>query len=299
MVPISKSSLVCLNRNSLSLFPSEKQYYASFILPVLTLHFTVRSDFNLPPTFSPSVSLTTPHTLLVSSPPGTSYLPDTFDDIGNFNQLATISQVIHPPGPDISKTGLFNAYYLYFQPAHPFLLPHSQMLELLGRVRLPHLELAIQYIGSLYIPAAPTPMYLDALQQALSSSTITKDGYVVQTYLLMAVGLHINDQEEQSASAMQSAISLAMKLEMNKRYYATDAGGNSPLFAESWRRTWWELFVIDGMFAGTNPSYTPQLFGTVTDLYLPCDDAEYISGVSELCVRPVLYSLSIASTSYS
>jgi hypothetical protein len=247
------------------------------LLHKLTSLKTVGGDFSLPPTFSAPGPLQTPlsqHDLLLTSSPDASFLPDTFSNTGDLNELTTASQLFAPTQPGNSKAGLFAAYYLYFHSAHPFLLPHAQLLGQLENPRISHLSLAIQYVGSLYVSEAPSAMHLEALHQTLAYSDIPRDGYLVQTRLLMAVGLHIDDQEELSASMMYSAISLAKELGMHRKNYAADNGGQFGRLAETWRRTWWEAFVLDGLFAGSNPSYTLQLFEIATDAYLPSDDSD-------------------------
>jgi hypothetical protein len=224
-----------------------------------------------------------PHNLspLLATPPRSSYIPVAFNSNTKVQQLAAISRISQPLGPDTNHNRLFSAFYQYFHPAHPFLLPHTQMRDISAKFRISHLELAIQYIGSLYVSDISTTIYLEKLQRSLGNGCIAQDGYLVQAYMLMAVGLHVSDEEEQSASAMQSAVSLAIELDMHRRHYATESGANSDVLAESWRRTWWELFVIDGLFAGSNPMYIPQLFEVVTDTYLPCEDSDVASGVRE------------------
>jgi hypothetical protein len=213
-----------------------------------------------------------PHNLLLTPSPDASFLPDTFGNTGDISQLTAVSPIFGPNPPDDSKSGLFTAYYLYFHSAHPFLLPHAQILNQLENLRIKHLDMAIQYVGSLYVPAASSAMHLEALQQALAMSDVPRDGYLVQARLLMAVGLHMDDQEDLSASTMYSAITLAKELGMHKKNYAVDNGGQFGCLVETWRRTWWETFVLDGLFAGSNPSYSLQLFEVAMDVYLPSED---------------------------
>ena len=184
------------------------------------------------------------------------------------------------PVVDSSGNGLVTAFYVFFHPPHPFLVPHFQMLELLQRTRVRHLELALQYIGSFYVPSAPTAQYYESLKEALADESLSQDGTVVQALLLLAVGTHINDQEEESANMLQKAIQVALEIGMHKREYAQQHGNGHMLVEESWRRTWWELFVIDGMMSGVNPMYKMLLADVPLEVALPSEEDDYTMGVS-------------------
>lgn len=205
------------------------------------------------------------------------------------NQLALAPNAAHELPVDSSANGLINAFYVYFHPAHPFLLPYPQMIQHLDRFS--HLALAMQYVGSFYVPVAPTNSYEEALQQRLMQMSQSRDGTVVQAMLLYSIGLHIRNKEEESATAMYAAINMAQDLGMSQRGYASSSGGNGTRLEESLRRTWWELFVVDGMYAGVNPGYVLQLHVAPMNLPLPCEDVDYASGVSP---APTLTNVSTA-----
>jgi hypothetical protein len=198
------------------------------------------------------------------------------------NQIVP-NTVPSPPAIDASNTGLLSAYYVYFHSAHPFLLPQPQMLELLGTGQFSHLELAIQYIGSLYLPPSRRGAQKEQLQTVLAEAGLPRDGIMVQAMLLYSIGLHMTDHEEQSSHTMQSTIDLALELGIDKRDFAIRHGANSVILEESWRRTWWEIFVIDGMSAGVNPQYTLRLCGHQSSIDLPCEETDYASGVGLFC----------------
>jgi hypothetical protein len=212
------------------------------------------------------------------SPSEISFMLDSYNGGNSMNQLIP-NDLPLPPAIDTSNSGLLSAYYVYFHPAHPFLLPQPQMLELLSLRQFLHLELAIQYIGSLYIPSSRRGAQEEELRNALAQPELPRDGVLVQAMLLYSIGLHMSDQEEQSSHMMQLAIDLALELEMDKRDFAIRHGANSAIFEEMWRRTWWEIFVIDGMSAGVNPQYTLRLCGHQSNIDLPCEESDFASGV--------------------
>ncbi|KAL9080019.1 MAG: hypothetical protein Q9157_001164 [Trypethelium eluteriae] len=176
----------------------------------------------------------------------------------------------------------FTAFYSIFYPNHPFLLPRVPLMQMLERRHLPHLELAIQYIGSHYISAASSNEYSDTLSSCLAQQGLPRDGFMVQSLLLFAMGLHLSAEVERSARYLESAITLALELGMHQLSFAQHNAGNSPMAVESWRRTWWELYIIDGLAASMNPSRLFRTWGVSSDVYLPCEDVSYFSEVSSL-----------------
>jgi hypothetical protein len=191
--------------------------------------------------------------------------------------------LIPPPAAqltmDTSQTGLVNAFYAYFYPAHPFVLPRTQLFETLEKNRCAHLELALQYIGSFYVIGGNPEVFQAALLNVMHSST-PKDLFVLQAMLLMSIGLHMSGKEQDSAHAMHTTVTAAMELGLNFRSYGRSHGPMPPLMEECLRRTWWEIFVCDGMFAGVNPCYSVHLRDVLTDMDFPLEDEEYLSGVS-------------------
>lgn len=219
------------------------------------------------------------------SPSEAPFMLEPYNRSSGMNTLIP-NTVPAPPAIDASSQGLLAAYYVYFHPAHPFLLPQLQMLELFSKGQFSHLELAIQYIGSLYIPPFRRGAQAEQLQTILAQADLPRDGIMVQAMLLFSIGLHMSDQEEQSSHIMQSTIDLALELGMDKRDFAIRNGAHSAILEESWRRTWWEIFIIDGMSAGVNPQYTLRLCGHQSSIDLPCEEADYARGVRYFCSLP-------------
>lgn len=67
---------------------------------------------------------------------------------------------------------------------------------------------------------------------------------------------------------------------MNSRRFATENSEGDPILAESWRRTWWQLYLTDALIESSNHATT---FGTSqrevsATVELPCEEAEYNSG---------------------
>lgn len=90
----------------------------------------------------------------------------------------------------------------------------------------------------------------------------------------------MSDTEQESAEVMREVATLACELEMNRSEFATRHGNGQPVLEECWRRTWWEVFVLDGFFTGVNPMHHQMgLMGVKSDVFLPCDEAAFHAGV--------------------
>ncbi|KAF2091243.1 hypothetical protein K490DRAFT_13810, partial [Saccharata proteae CBS 121410] len=179
---------------------------------------------------------------------------------------------------DTNLPNTTSAFLHNFYSAHPFLLPRDQLLDLLRSKRVPYLETAIHYIGSCFLPNVSTHVWEGALNQALLQPESPKDPHAVQALLLYAIGLKANDYTEKSQEVLAKAVDLALSLGMNERNFAIQHSEGNPLVEESWRRTWYELYVIDGFFAALNQKQTFRLRDVISDVGLPCEEAEYASG---------------------
>ena len=171
------------------------------------------------------------------------------------------------------------AFFHYFYPAHPFVFPRTHLLNLMRKGSLTRLELAMKYVGSYYVKGAPTDRLAWEATQHLSSNDCVKDGFTVQALILVSIALDGNSELKRAAEIMVQAQDLAIELGMHHRDYAAMHGEGIPAMEESWRRTWWELYVVDGMVAGVHQSSSFRLNQITADVLLPCEEQEYLSGV--------------------
>ena len=171
-------------------------------------------------------------------------------------------------------------YYAFYHSAHPFLPPRERLQRLLRERKLPYLELVIQFIASCFDPRAPTAWFQEAADRLLVQSDPPRTGFTVQALLLFALASHANGNPEGGLRIMATAIDLALELGMNRREFAINNGEGDAVMEESWRRTWWELFVVDGMFAAVTQKTSFRLNSVHSDVPLPCEEAEYQFGVS-------------------
>ena len=87
--------------------------------------------------------------------------------------------------------------------------------------------------------------------------------------------------QQTSRETLDLAILIALELDMHKRDSARLWGEGDPVLEEAWRRTWYMLAISDQHFAIVMNTPLYQLADMPCDVYLPCDDEYYITGVSK------------------
>lgn len=189
---------------------------------------------------------------------------------------------IQPPAASLPER-CTEAFYHYFHAGHPFVLPKRNLFELLksnSEPNLPVLMAAMRYIGSLYVDAGPAKArFLDEAIQMCYAPGVRKDGFLIQALLLIIIGLDGSCEQEKARELLAICERYAIEIDFNKREFAVMHGRGDPIMEESWRRTWWDLYVCDGMIAGVHRVTNFLLFDIMTDVGLPCEEEEYHKGV--------------------
>ncbi|CAN9341433.1 unnamed protein product [Alternaria alternata] len=191
----------------------------------------------------------------------------------NLNGTARLNRFGHL-GPETA----IQAFYHFFYNSHPFCLPEPRLVEIFKERHAPLLEYAVQFIGSSFIPSVPTAMYKEALDQQIDSNNYPRDAWSVQALLLFAIGLHAHNEVPRSAQIFSIAQNLTLEIGLNRMEFALVHGENDPQLEESWRRTWWSMFTANGMMTAVNPGVQFRLKDVVTDVPLPCEQDQYLSG---------------------
>ncbi|KFY06158.1 hypothetical protein V492_08132, partial [Pseudogymnoascus sp. VKM F-4246] len=99
-----------------------------------------------------------------------------------------------------------------------------------------------------------------------------------QSHLLLAIGLDSSGDLTLAQTYFNRAIDIALEIGMDREDFAVRNGGGDGVVEESWRRTWWECVVMDGMVAGVHRNSTVRLGGVGEGVGFPCGEGEYISG---------------------
>ncbi|KKZ67742.1 hypothetical protein EMCG_06609 [[Emmonsia] crescens] len=207
-------------------------------------------------------------------------VPDHFDS-ADFSNTSEVDDVLDgfpaiKPAKNIHSAHLLDIFYSHVFFSHPFILPRKYLVEEFERGDLEHLQAALEYIASFHDPAMQTGHFRDAANSALLNRSLTSDVYMVQALLLFAIALHVGKESTLASSTLSQAIELAVELGMNTRQFNT--GDACPVHDESWRRTWWELYIFDGYLASLRLRAHFTLHAIPSDVLLPSDDLEYLTG---------------------
>ncbi|KAF4626161.1 hypothetical protein G7Y89_g12001 [Cudoniella acicularis] len=170
------------------------------------------------------------------------------------------------------------AFFYHFYPAHPFLLPRAHFVALRKQKPLDHLLAAMRYVGSFYVSQAPTMALGLEAERSVYHAECPNDGYRVQAMLILTIGFDGYTYQEKALQLLTDAQDLALKIGMDKRQFALANGDGSLVLEESWRRTWWEMFIVDGMIAGVHQKSSFRMKDLPADVLLPCEEREYASG---------------------
>lgn len=198
-------------------------------------------------------------------------------DIGQ--ELVSFEPKALPSGLDLQERCI-EAFYYHFYPAHPFILPRDALFKLRKEKPIDHLEAAMRYVGSFYVPQAPTVALGLEAERTVYHADCPKDGFRVQAMLILTIGLDGYTYQEKALQILVDAQDLALEFGMNKREFAFINGNGSDLLEESWRRTWWEMYIVDGMIAGVHQKSTFRMKEIAADVGLPCEEKDFASGVS-------------------
>lgn len=173
------------------------------------------------------------------------------------------------------------SFYRNFYAAHPFILPKEPLIVLAQSTPLEPLLAAMRWIGSLYIEQDTSPgLFREAFR--LIDSNPVKDGFSVQARLLIVIGLDGNHRLEKAKKLMAEARDISIEIDMHTHSFATTNGQGLPIIEESWRRTWWELYVVDALVSGVHQTNTFALYDVLSNVALPCEEYQYLTGVSRM-----------------
>lgn len=204
-------------------------------------------------------------------------------------QVVAAHPSVQPPVPTLAER-CFDAFYHFFHAGHPFVLPKEHLVRLREEGSTPNLSIllaAMKYIGSLYVDAGPAKAtYFDEAVRLCYQPGTPKDGFLIQALLLLIIGLDGQCDQGRARELLADCERYAIEIDLNKRNFATVHGRGNPVLEESWRRTWWDLYVCNGMIAGVHRITTFLLFDIQADVGLPCEEQQYLTGVSLSTPKP-------------
>ncbi|KAL7929257.1 hypothetical protein V8C35DRAFT_315924 [Trichoderma chlorosporum] len=181
---------------------------------------------------------------------------------------------------DLLSSRPVDGFYKFFFPGHPFVLPRAYLTRYFEKS--PDfscgLVLMITFIGSLYSQESLSNDYRQHAEQALGSQ-LAPHGFNVQALMLLAVSLEWSGENDRAATILDRAKTMGLEIGMHRRDFATRCGFGDEVLEECWRRTWWELYVIDALFAGIRHLPTFTFWGIDADVEIPCEEESYVTGM--------------------
>ncbi|KAK1239846.1 hypothetical protein MKX08_007288 [Trichoderma sp. CBMAI-0020] len=196
-----------------------------------------------------------------------------------FNASNGVLQPTMFPDNDFLISRPVDGFYKFFFPSHPFVLPRVHLKQQFESNPdfSGQLFLMITFIGSLYIHDPQSIEYKNQAEESFDL-VLSPNGFTVQALLLLALTLEWAGENERAATILERARNIALEIGMQHRDFASRHGRGEKTLEESWRRTWWELFVADAMFAGIRHLPTFTLWGIDTDVDIPCEEELYVAG---------------------
>jgi hypothetical protein len=188
-----------------------------------------------------------------------------------------------PPDESRPSGNLMQLYYTYFHSAHPFCLPPSHLI-MTPPEQITVLLSAMRFIASIYAKGANIEHFFRESEIALFGNIPPpKHVFTVQALLLFAIGLHSQGEQSRAIQVKGIAVKLAIELGMNQAEFSVEGtggeGARARVLEESWRRTWWELYFVDGIMAGVQQTDNFQLWSVECTVPLPCEEVDYASGI--------------------
>ena len=178
------------------------------------------------------------------------------------------------PSEDGDET-VMDIFYSNFHNAHPFVIP-QRLYRAKPTLLPPVLKSVIMFVASHFIPG----YVQDGLRNAaetIASDRVPADGFKVQGLLLFGMSLFARCEQELALTIIDQAIDLALNLGMNSKTFAITHGMGNPIIEESWRRTWWDLYMVDGILSSLNSiHHTFKLQHIHNDVPLPCEETDYL-----------------------
>ncbi|PWY69499.1 C6 transcription factor [Aspergillus heteromorphus CBS 117.55] len=181
---------------------------------------------------------------------------------------------------------MIQLYYHHFHRAHPILLPRRSLASSCCQhipAFIPHI---MRYIGSHYYPH---PGFSDSFHgAAYTALSAPNDGFKVQGLLLLSIIEHAYGLEETAWKLLREATQLACQIGLTSPSFAKAHSRGKPILEESWRRTYWELVVIEGIMTALSGGNILSNYKLINEeMPLPCEETAYNSEQTSPFKRPL------------
>ncbi|KAJ5978512.1 hypothetical protein N7501_001854 [Penicillium viridicatum] len=183
-----------------------------------------------------------------------------------------------------SASSFLSLYYEFFHAAHPCALPFPVLNTRLNEAKIQPLLQVMCYIGSIFDISCPPQLLESCAQRAQDSVVEIKSSirpltpFDVQALLLYSIAVYWCNEPECGVKLLEEAIRMAVALGMNKKEFARNYAEADSVLEESWRRTWWVIYITDAHIAGSTHTYPFRTSGIEITTDLPCEEEQYEKG---------------------
>lgn len=195
---------------------------------------------------------------------------------------------------DITRDAFIDVYYSCFHRYHPCVLPRrffEQYLQDPNRQdELKPLVYLMRFVGSIYLSSHQPSLRpkCSQLEELVSSTlaqmpTTSMNFFMVQCHLIFSICLYWRGNVPKSRLHMGMARQLALDAGMHRREFAAEHGNGDAVLEESWRRTWWQVYIVDAMYSAIKRSADFPSYRVESTTDLPCEEEDYERGVRNYC----------------
>ncbi|KAG8410403.1 hypothetical protein J3458_017727 [Metarhizium acridum] len=185
---------------------------------------------------------------------------------------------------DLETDPFIDLYYKCFHTFHPLVLPRHR-LQVYSRdtaksERIKPVISGIRYIGSLYARSDQSGRLAAKAASDIADAKAASSPcpFLCQAQLLYSIVLFWSSDRPQSQVYLDDAIDAATLLGMPRQEFADAHSDGDAVLAESWRRTWWQLYIADSHYAAIRRDTEFRTRDIPATVDLPCEEQEYKSG---------------------
>lgn len=206
------------------------------------------------------------------STPVATATPESIARIEHFDKPEKQPKILHDPAD------LIDVFYSSFFPAHGFVVPRKLLLPC-PKIIPEELKAVFRYVGSHFQHTRFQEGLREAALEIADDDVLIEPGFKIQGMLCLAKVFMAGRLERAlGMRLLHEAIDLALAIGLHRKTYATNRPEDHPVLAESWRRTYWDLYMVDTLLSALDGSnYTSRLQDVATDLPLPGHSDDYIN----------------------
>ncbi|UKZ72531.1 hypothetical protein TrVFT333_000161 [Trichoderma virens FT-333] len=190
---------------------------------------------------------------------------------------------------NITRDAFIDVYYNCFHRYHPCVLPRRflerYLQDPIRQDELRPLVYVMRFIGSIYLSSHQPSLRPKCLElEELAASAIAQvptsscSFFMVQCHTIFSASMYWRGNTAKSRHHMDTAIQLALDMGMHHREFAADHGDGDAVLEESWRRTWWQVYIIDAYYSAIKRNVSFATFNVKATTDLPCEEEEYERG---------------------